>query len=458
VPRSLKLMQKTVPQSAYFYSLAATGMIALAGIATGVLSTRLLGARGRGELTALLLLPGLIGRLGNVGMLQAVAFLDNPARNQKPTDRIPAVALIAALGMGCLFVLLLLPFLSFLLPNLSSDLLIPAGLCLLYVPFNFAFSVLLGEHMAEGNFAAYSMRQVLVGLAQLTLMTAFWRAQVASPTTFGLAVVLAVVVVLLGDVSSLRRITNAGQMTWNSAMRVLAKAWEFTKPELAGLALLRCDVLLLARLVSNEDLGFYSVALAVAMGQAVTASPLAQICFHSTSNAPDRLSAVRSLARQFRLLQLLFLGIGVLAIAVAPVLIRTAFGVRFAASIRSTDIMILTMLVWSCSQVLEGGLRGMDLSRLCSWGNLLGLAILLCSGPILVHFFGIAGMAAAALAGQSVSLATKLFFLWKETHARLSGFWALSQPGLKELWDAGMGLRQTVRRFLPGRFGIVTSS
>src|SRR5258708_1803607 len=135
-------MQKTVPHSKYFYSLAATGIIALAGVTTGVLSTRLLGASGRGELTALLLLPGLVGRLGNVGMLQAVAFLDSPSRRLKPAERVPAAALIAALGAGCLLALLLLPFLSFLLPNLSSGLLIPASLCLLYIPLNFVFSVL----------------------------------------------------------------------------------------------------------------------------------------------------------------------------------------------------------------------------------------------------------------------------------------------------------------------------
>ena len=450
-------MAKNTLRSAYFYSMAGVGAVALAGITTGILSSRTLGAKGRGELTALLLLPGLVGRLGNIGMSQAVGFLDSPARNDP--RQAAGAALVSGFGIGSALFVCLLPFLSLLLPNLPGDMILPAAICLLYIPLNFIYSVLLGADLAAGDFRSYNLLQVSAGAGQVIFMTIFWRMGRASATTFGVAVVLSVSIVLLARTPTLARMLSLGGITRAAAGRVLLKAWQFAQPELAGLALLRCDVLLLARMVSNEALGLYTVAMAVAFGQALIANPLAQVCFHSTSSATDRAAAIDSLARQFRFLQILFLAIAGIAIAIAPTLIRAAFGARFSASAPAARILILGMTVWSCSQILEGGLRGMDLARLCSWSNLLGLGALLASAGVLVRTFGIAGMATAMLAGQGASFAAKLFLLRRTAHCRIANFWAFSLAGLDEFRAvASLQVRHLIRRVRPGPLETVGSA
>lgn len=419
-------------KSAYLHSLAGVGLVALTGVTTGILSSRTLGAQGRGELTALLLLPGLLGPLGITGISQAVGYLDSPARNTGKSIAGPALA--AALCAGCLIALCLLPFLALLLPNLRRSLLVPAALCLVYLPLGFIYAVLRGADLAAGRFRTYNLLQVSVGIGQVAFMLLFLGIGRPSPATFAAAVVLAVVAVLVARSPVLYRMIARADLTSANLRLVLIKAWRFVQPELSGLALLRCDVLLLARLVSTEALGLYTVAMAVAFGQALTANPLAQVCFHSTSSAPTRAAATEALARQFRLLQILFIGMAGLVVAIAPTLIRLGFGPRFLGSARSAVILVLAMTVWSCSQLLEGGLRGMDLARLCSWANLAGLAVLVACAGSLVHAFGIAGMAVAMLAGQTASLAAKLILMRRTLGCDLSPFWVFSRRGLEEIW------------------------
>jgi O-antigen/teichoic acid export membrane protein len=417
--------------TAYLYSLAGVGLVALTGVVTGVLSSRTLGPIGRGELTALLLLPGLFGSLGNPGISQAVGYLDAPSRNR--SNPFAGAALIAAFGIGLILCLCLLPFLWLLLPNLPGNMLLPAAICLLAIPISFAYSAMRGSELASGHFRSYNLLQVCVGAGQVLFMLLFWGVGEASAATFALAVVLAVSVVLLARVHIVVRLFLSGRVSCRAVVAVLRKMWEFTQPELAGLVLLRCDVLLLAPLISNERLGFYTVALALAFGQAFIASPMSQVCFHSTSSAPDRESAVSMLARQFRIFQVLFFAVAVLGISIAPALIRIAFGSKFVASVPAARILILSMAIWSCSQILEGGLRGLDLTRLCVLSNLLGLIVILSCSPWLVRTFGIDGMAAAALGAQVASLISKLWMLRLRTGCELRAFWAFSSSGVGEV-------------------------
>jgi O-antigen/teichoic acid export membrane protein len=422
--------------TAYFYSLTGVSLVALTGIATGIVSSRSLGPNGRGELTAVLLLPTLFAAVGNLAITQTVGYLDSPARQQ--SSPIAGAAVLAALMAGLAVCLCLVPFLALLLPNLHGPMLGSAAICLIAIPLNFVFSVIRGEQLAQGHFRLYNVLQVAVGIGQVVFMLAFVVVGRASVTTFGVSIVLAVAVVVVACAHIFARMISAGSVTVPAIAQVLSKSWAFAQPEIARLVLLRADVFVLARMVSNEELGLYAAASAVAFGQAFTASPISQVCFYSTSTAPDRATAVALLARQFRLYQILAIVLACVAVAIAPVLIRVAFGERFAASAQTSRILILSMAVWSCSQIIEGGLRGLDLARVSTLSNLIGLGILLVCSLWMVQTFGIAGMAASLLIAQSAALIASIWIMRVKTQCSLGQFSVFSRAGLDEAWTLAM--------------------
>ena len=139
------------------------------------------------------------------------------------------------------------------------------------------------------------------------------------------------------------------------------------------------------------------------------------------------------LAGQFRLLQTVFLLITIGSMLVVPFLIKVAFGTQFLKSTTTAYWLIAAMSLWSCSQVLDHGLRGLGRGRLAAWSNIMGLGLILSAGPLLVARFGITGMGAAMCLAQAVSLAAKLLLLNRGNTVRATDFWGLNRPTLMRI-------------------------
>jgi O-antigen/teichoic acid export membrane protein len=416
-------------------SLAGTGVVALMGVVSGVLTTRLLGAEGRGELTLLMLVPSLTSRLANCGLTQSVAYLESPIRRLHGSSAGSAICLAALLGFAQCALLALV--LGMLLPALSGGRALIAGACLFYIPVTYVLYVLLGCDLAGGDFKRYNFHQALPVVLYVVALVVLWTAGLVSPAGFALcnvgAWLAALILRLARNGSYVARLDASLSSMW----LILRQGWRFFVPELAGLALLRADTALLARMVSAEELGLYYVALAIAMGQAATANPIAQVCFRSASAHADMAASLSALVRQFRIFQLVFVAAALLSAAAAPVVIRTAFGVEFLRSAPATYLLIGSMAAWSCSQLLDNGLRGFGYARFGTLSNTLGLASVLLLGPTLVRVLGIEGMAAAMCFGQSLSVCAKIALIKREMGCPLSSWWSLNRRGVVELWACG---------------------
>jgi O-antigen/teichoic acid export membrane protein len=317
-------------------------------------------------------------------------------------------------------------------------------LCLLYIPVTYVFNVLLGLDLGEGNFLRYNGSQALNSLLNVLMLTGLSLGGLASPSSFALATVVAALGVLGSRASALMRCGKHAHICLSTLRQVVARGWQFSMPELAGLALLRIDYVLLVRMVSPEALGLYAVSLAVATGQAATANPVAQVCFHTTSSARTFKDSISTLSHQFRLFQVLFALITATSLLVSPLVVRIAFGPRYLGAITTTQILIVAMAVWSCSQLLDNGLRGAGYPHLCTWSNLFALVTLLIVARLMVRQLGIDGMAIAMGLGQSVSLAAKFFLLKRSVGCRLSDFWGFDKATLAELGALSRRLAESI--------------
>jgi len=418
-------------RQAYAHSIVGTAVIAAMGVCSGVLTARLLGPVARGQLAMLMLLPSLTIRIGNLGLTQAIAHLINPVRCGGRA--VGPNAIVLALLLGCAECCIGIPLLDVALPNLPAYDRSAALILMLLVPATYVIYVLIGVDLGHGRFLRYSLYQALPVVLYVPILLALALAGKTTARTFALANLWAWLLVVGVRAPEALHLLLSGPVRIGDISRILISGFNLALPELAGLALLRMDYPILVRMVPADELGYYAVALAVGAGQSATANPVAQVCFHATSSATDRRDGLEMLAGQFRLLQPVFLLITIGSMLVVPFLIKVAFGTQFLKSTTTAYWLIAAMSLWSCSQVLDHGLRGLGRGRLAAWSNIMGLGLILSAGPLLVARFGITGMGAAMCLAQAVSLAAKLLLLNRGNTVRATDFWGLNRPTLMRI-------------------------
>jgi O-antigen/teichoic acid export membrane protein len=153
---------------------------------------------------------------------------------------------------------------------------------------------------------------------------------------------------------------------------------------------------------------------------------------------------LRTLARHFRLAQLAVIGVGVMAAAITPWLIKLMFGAQFSAAVSTAYLLIGSTVLWGVEQVLEQGLRAAGHPRPGIGSNLLGLMVLLGLGIPACLRFGIIGLAAAALAAQLLNLTIVICYCLIGLKMSVRSLWAFDLASLRDLGiEAGSLLKRS---------------
>lgn len=404
------------------------------GVVTGILTSRLLGAEGRGELLLMLFLPSAVSRVGNCGLTQGIAYRSNQPGSSREAVSAAGVALAACLGVAQVAVLA--PLACVFLPSTAGHLLGPAVGCLAYVPLTFLWQALLGTHLARGDYARYNLCQLFPVALYTALLLALWALDRESALAFAFANVGAWGAAVLAKAAAYVRLASRAAIRCRDIATLFRQGLRLHVPEMAGLLLLQVDQFLLVRMVGAKALGLYAVARAVGAGQSAAANPVALVCFRASMEGEPR-QALATLMRQFRIFQLVFLLVAAVSSAVAPALIELAFGREFAGSAPAAAVLILQMAVWSCAQVLENGLRGLGYPRAGTISNAVGLLVAMLAARPLVSGAGILGMALTMLLAQSAQLAAILVFATRRLKVPLHELWGFRRQTVLEAIQAG---------------------
>ena len=220
---------------------------------------------------------------------------------------------------------------------------------------------------------------------------------------------------------------------WTTAQRLLKRGISFYLPTVVSIALYRADLFILVRMASTEAIGLYAVAQAIALGQIGAVNPFLQVGFSAVAAETDEQKALHTLGQHFRVAELAVTGVGLLAVAVTPWLIRLMFGARFSGAVPATYLLIGATVAWGIEQVLEQGLRAGGHPRPGIVSNLLGLLVLIGIGVPACARYGIVGIASAALAAQCLNLGVLIGFCVARLNMSARSFWAFDSGTLSVL-------------------------
>jgi O-antigen/teichoic acid export membrane protein len=399
----------------YLSTFIATGLIQLIGIITGVVTARLLGPAGKGDLSTVLWLPTLMTAIGIIGIPQAVTLITS--RNIQEDEVLNLSSFWLILGIGIIEATMLYPLIPPILGSAKSHLVSESRLFLLYIPLSFPALVLLGIDQGQQKFNRYNMLRPLPVVLYMIGLLILWRA--------GLGNLYNVLIVcLIGQAATtMIRAAISGRYLFTfskfekrhieSSKRLLRQGFVFFLPAISGILLMRVDIALLSWKASSEEVGYYAVALAIAMGQTGLSSSLVQVNFPKIAGAP--IHEVRGILKQQFMNSILpVLGMGFLVAFFSKWIIQHVFGNAFLPAYPTGLILIPAIAVWGLNQILENGLRGMGLGWPGSLSNAIGLAIQVGFAIFLIRYLRSVGMAIAMLFSQ-VSVLAILYIIFNKT-------------------------------------------
>ncbi|HPW18394.1 MAG TPA: oligosaccharide flippase family protein [Candidatus Aminicenantes bacterium] len=376
----------------YVTTFVSTIIIQACGVITGILTARLLGPVGKGEVATVLWLPNLMVSVGILGLPQAAAFLVSRQRDRG--DALTAVGFWIALASGVVQAAILYLLVPLILGPRAVHLAGISRLFLLYIPVAYFGLTLLGIDQGHQKFGRYNLLRMLPPLLYvfgLVFLILAKNANVTSVLLVNLAAQL---------IASAIRAWVAGKrlfhVRWPAILEygrdMFEQGFVFFWPALAGIVLMKTDLALLIHLETSEQLGYYTAAMAIAMGQTGVSTSLIQVSFPKVSSI-SRPEAVTMLRRHLAKSLAPIAGMALIVALLSPFIIKSLFGPSFLPALPITYVLIAAISIWGIGQVLENGLRAMGYGAPGALANGIGILVLAASSLVLVKPLRGLGMA-----------------------------------------------------------------
>lgn len=404
---------------------------------TSILTARILGPIGRGELAVVLLYPQLVTVIFLLGVDRAVALRAGRGEMERPLLTIPM--LTALLGLPAAVI----AFVVIKLQIRDAHLLALSTQYLLYIPALYFFTLTTMFFNGTGDFERFNHVRLGFYVANLTLLAAIYLLDLADPLAWIVWANLASVYVgMLLALFLIRGVASTGQPTEfrHSIRGVFALALPFAFPAALGCLAAFAYQVVLERRESVETLGSFVVLYSYSRLISPLGNAIGTHVFHLGISR-----AQCDLAGMIRRGWMAYVCCGLPLGAAAPWAIPTVFGSGFVVEPALIVILLLACVFALSADTIAEYLRGRGQVRSETLSILLSVGVMFSFGWVLVPHAGAIGMAIAiALAEvlRCVVLATRAA---EETGTSLTRFWQPTAADLAELTRAARKLVGGVR-------------
>jgi len=390
---------------------SATNLSVMAlGTLTSIVTARMFGAEGRGELAAILFwgtfLPGLI----TFGLPTSLTY--NMKRHADRAGeyvrlafavQLPASLLAAAAAWICLPA-----WLAGYTPAVAET---ARWYALLTIPVLVTGGLLAGLAQSLERFALYNGLKLYIPLSNLLGYLALWASGVTDvrPAAFVYAATTVLVTVI-----SLYQLRDCLRLDWrkprfdrSAAASLFSYGSRVFGVELMGTLYNQLDKLIIISMLTPRHLGLYTVVYALSRLFNTVQNAVTNVLFPKLAALePDRVAAAAG--RAFRISTAVMLAVLAPCLALGKLLLGLLFGPEFGSAAPTFYLLALECVVGGASWILSTsfnavGRPGLVLARqIVAMGATVGLMFVFIPG------FGMEGIALAMLAGSFIRLAFSL--------------------------------------------------
>ena len=369
-------------------------------LATGVLTPRLLGPAGEGELTAIQTWPLLLGTLAMLGLDTAPVYFiaRQPEKGRQFTSTATLIGLFSSVVVGAAAWVALPLLLSAQQPEVISAARVFLLIGVIYAAVGIPHGALRGAHA----FAVWNVLRVAPAVSWLCILLLSWLG--GHPSAIPLSRWYLIGTFACG-LPFLFVAARKLQGSWMPNTRLASRMLRFGLPSavtsVPQSVNLRLDQLLIIAFLPARSLGFYVAAVAWSGAVGPLLSAVGSVLF-------PHVSAERDKDRQGNLLATALQGGALVAVAtcvplmlLAPYGLSLVFGSRFAPSIPSAIVLVPAGAILAWAGIAEEGLRGLGRPTIVLVAEAVAALVTLASLPVLLHLYGIVGAAEASVLGYS---------------------------------------------------------
>lgn len=417
-------------------TLSANLTIQLITFATSVLSARILGPVGRGELALVLLYPQLVAGIGLLGVDRAIAVLGGSGELSRPATFIGKLVLLLsfpALAIG--YAIVSWRITDAYLASLST-------LYLVYVPAMFFFLLVVSLLNGLGDFTRFNLTRLWFYIMNFILVFAIWIIRppllklldwVVLANLASVYGVLALAVWMLSNVPTSDK--NLGKASAKGdVITILALAVVFAVPMALGHLCTIAYQIILEHQMGIRALGFFVVFFSYSRLLSPLGSAIGFHVFHLGITGEQH-----NIARIFRQSLVVYLFCGMALGLVAGSLIPIIFGREFFVETGTVVALLISSLFALLADSMAEYLNGRRKGAADAIGRITYLISLALLGGSLVPGLGLLGMAAAVAISDMVRCLYLVSRVKSETQQANGEFWLLTRMDLSALSHAGKG-------------------
>lgn len=380
------------------------GLLVALGLATGILTARLLGPHGRGALALGTAIAGLTTVIVGLGLQQAIAYL--VAARRETVEMAASLAIVSGLlagGFAVAFGWLVVP-----LVVRDGTAVVVIRLGLLAVPGALIATNVTGLLQGLRLGRRFNLTRLLhpstyfAGIVGIALIEGTATAQGVA-AVFALAAAGSAALACLLLWPSIRHLRVPSRRFTAEAVRYGAVAG------IGGAALAantHLAIPILGALTGLRETGLYAIGLSYAIPVTLVASAIAIHTFPDVA-AADAAARTQLIQRRLAMTLAGVLPLAVAATLLAPLLIPVVFGEDFQPAVRPAQILVAAQAFRALAYVLADVARGLGRPGLPSMAEAAGVAATVALLPLVVPELGIEGAALVlTVANAAVAVVT----------------------------------------------------
>lgn len=405
---------------------------------TGILTARVLGPAGRGELAAMILWPLLVASITTLGVPSSLIYY----LRQRPQERRELIGsgFVMAVVLGSLAAVVASLILPWWLRQYSPFVIHAAQWFLITVPI--CSVTLAGRAVLEASdqFSASNLIQTLTPFATLMALLAFLGTHRLTPFTAALSYIAASIPTFWYMMARVRRIGVAGLRWCSSIVRlILSYGLRSYGVDLLGTLALYVDQALVVSLLSASAMGSYVVVLSLSRMLNVFQNSVVMVLFPKAAGR-SREDVIALTGQSVRISGFVTAACGLTICLAGPAVLRILYGSEYVAAAGALRILVAEAVLSGATFVLAQSFMALGRPGVVTMLQGLGLSLSIPMMLWLIPRLGIYGAAISLL----VATTARLLFIC----AGFRIFLKTSPPSLllrvddmKMLWHTARTLR-----------------
>lgn len=387
-------LRKYLSNGGLFHSsaqtVAAMGLTITLSLVSGILTARLLGASGRGELAAIVTVSQTIGWIVSLGCFQAVVH--HSAKNRDSASDVVATWIAISIPAGIVGVVIGELLLSTLFREQSGSTLTLARYWLLLMPLNPLSEALSGALVASRDFAATNMLRLMQQGISVALLVVLWLSGNLTVETALIAQAITLAVYMSVLLVRVHRRVRIGRPRRALAFSGVWFAVRAHSSNVGGQVNARFDLTIMPAFLPAAQIGLYVVAVSATSMIVTLASSLCQIV--QPVAAAGEAGSDRQVAKMFHATIILGLLMAVPVALLAPWLLALIYSQSFEAASTALRLLAPGAVLLAMTNVLVSGLFGKGRPATGGFAQLPGAIFMIV---MLILFLATGGIEVAAL-------------------------------------------------------------